>query len=102
VQVPVEEQLQREKENNVRLRQRLEVAEAKVARNHSSPESMRFRIFLEIINGFSAKGKLDMDELAKSRNPTNQQPEIRMITHAANLAEVAYQELEKHTLYGLV
>ena len=92
----VTSQLESYKRANERLRLKLEVAEAKVARNHSSPEAMRFRIFLEIVAGFSAGGKLDMQTLAQKPGS-----EKNIFKHAAGLAELAYAEVENRPTFGL-
>lgn len=67
----------------------------KLARNHSSPEAMRFRIFLELISGL---GGTVLSPSALVGKPGSEKFILR---NAAGVAELAYQELENRSTFGL-
>lgn len=84
------------KRGQERYQERLREAEMKLARNHSSPQAMRFRIFLELVNGMASSGILSPETLA--RKPGS---EKGILKHAAGLSEIAYAELQLKPLFGL-
>lgn len=85
--VQLEQQLGATRQKNVELQAK--IAEKDKQKANYSDVSRKFRIFLSIIQGMTARGMFDQSELAKKPGS-----EHNIMRHAAGLAEVANKATE--------
>lgn len=78
--------------NNVKGK--LREAEEKIAKAGYAPDARKFRLFLELAHGFTARGAFDQDTLAKKGMGAEMQI-VSTFNHIAGLTEVGFKAIEK-------
>lgn len=71
----------------------LREAKEKIAKAGYAPEARQYRLFLELVQGFAARGSFDQEALAKKGAQGADLHLVSLFNHIAGLTEVGYRAI---------